>query len=118
MTTSGAEWKLAGYAIEGRLGHGGSGEVWRARVTRTGTAVALKRLPLTGLAPAAALERAAAARVEAALLSALDHPHLIRLHDLVRTDDAIVLVLDLADAGSLADLLRRRSRITPGEVVT
>jgi hypothetical protein len=107
-----ASWKLPGYVIEDFLGRGGSGEVWRARIGRTGQAVALKRLPLGDP------DRSAAARAEAATLSALDHPHLIRLHDVVRTDDAIVLVLDLADAGSLADLLARRTRITPGEVVT
>ena len=38
----------------------------------------------------------------------LEHPHLVRLHALVPDGDAAaVLVLDLADGGSLADLLRR-----------
>ena len=105
-------WKLPGYVVEELLGRGGSGEVWRARIARSGEAVALKRLPI------AEPGQVAAARVEAAVLSALDHPHLIRLHELVRTSDAVVLVLDLAAAGSLADLLGRRTRLTPGEVVT
>jgi hypothetical protein len=105
-------WKLSGYVIEECLGRGGSGTVWRARVARTGQLVALKRLPATDAV------QLASARAEAAVLSALDHPHLIRLHEIVATSDASVLVLDLADAGSLADLLRRRGRLTPGEVVT
>ena len=52
------------------------------------------------------------------MLSTLDHPHLVRLHELVPTPDAMVLVLDLADAGSLAGLITRRGRLTPGEVIT
>ena len=105
-------WGIPGYIVEDLLGRGATGDVWRARVARTGEPVALKRLAMTDPA------QADAARAEAAVLSALTHPHLIRVHELVRTSDAVVLVLDLADAGSLADLLRRRLKLTPGEVVT
>src|SRR4029079_15436703 len=52
------------------------------------------------------------------LLTALDHPHLVRLHALIPTPDAAVLVLDLADGGSLAAMLARRSRLAVGEAVT
>ena len=52
------------------------------------------------------------------MLSALDHPHLMKLHEVRPVDDAIVLVLDLAAAGSLATLLARRGRLTVGETVT
>ena len=48
-----------------------------ARVSATGDPVALKRLPIGDAA------QVQAARAEAALLSTLDHPHLIRLHELV-----------------------------------
>jgi hypothetical protein len=51
-------------------------------------------------------------------LCALDHPNLVRLHSAVPTDDALVLVLDLAEGGSLAELLAARNRLTPGEVIT
>jgi hypothetical protein len=74
--------------------------------------VALKRIPLGD--PAAVR----AARLEAAMLSTLDHPHLVRLHELVPIPGAVVLVLDLADAGSLAGLIVRRGRLAPGEVIT
>src|SRR6266496_3520457 len=70
-------WKLPGYVVEELLGFGGSGEVWRGRVSAHGDPVALKRLPITEPA------QIQAARAEAALLSTLDHPHLIRLHELV-----------------------------------
>jgi hypothetical protein len=105
-------FKLRGYAIEGLLGSGGSGDVWQARVASSGARVALKRIPVCD---AAQMERA---RAEAAMLSALDHPNLVRLHSVLAQDDAVVLVLDLADGGSLADLLTARARLTPGEVIT
>jgi hypothetical protein len=105
-------WKLRGYVVERLLGVGGTGEVWRARVAATGEPVALKRL---GEVDAQSLRRM---RSEAAMLSALEHPNLIRLHGVVEDDDCYVLVLDLAEGGSLSNLLAARGRITPGEAVT
>ena len=105
-------WRLRGYDVERLLGSGGSSDVWRGRVSATGEPVALKRI--AGV-DTVAVKRA---ETEAALLTALDHPHLVRLHAFVPTDDATVLVLDLADGGSLAQLLDARGRLTPGEVVT
>jgi hypothetical protein len=105
-------WKLPGYVAQELLGYGSSGEVWRGHAVSSGAPVALKRLPVGDVA------QGQAARSEAALLSTLDHPHLIRLHELVPAGDAVVLVLDLAAGGSLADLLTRRGRLTPGEVIT
>ena len=60
---------------------------------------------------------------EAALLAELDHPHLVRLHRVVRREvrgrpAEVSLVLDLLEGGSLATLLARRGRLRPGEVVT
>src|SRR4051812_9387130 len=105
-------FKLRGYAVERLLGRGASGEVWRARVLSSGAPVALKRIPT------ADDQQRARARSEAALLCALEHPNLVRLHSVVSTADALVLVLDLADGGSLADLLSARGRLSVGEVIT
>jgi serine/threonine protein kinase len=105
-------WKLHGYVVERLLGTGGSGEVWRARVAATGEPVALKRLTQIDSRQLRRIHS------EAALLSALEHPNLIRLHAVVEDGDTYVLVLDLADGGSLADLLTTRACLTPGEVVT
>ncbi len=107
-----APFRLRGYSVEELIGTGSSGEVWRARVTSSGEPVALKRLTVRDAA------QAQAAQDEAALLCALDHPHLVRLHALVPAAGSAVLVLDLADGGSLAGLLATRGRLTPGEVIT
>jgi hypothetical protein len=104
--------RLRGYVIEGLLGRGATGDVWQARVGGGSTRVAVKRIPVRS---ADQLRRA---QDEAALLAALDHENLVRLHALLPGEDAMVLVLDLARGGSLAELLAARSRLTPGEVIT
>jgi eukaryotic-like serine/threonine-protein kinase len=105
-------FKLRGYTVQKLLGSGSSGDVWQAQVASSGAPVALKRIQVNG---ADQLQRA---HTEAALLAALDHPNLVRLHSIVPTDGAVVLVLDLATGGSLGDLLSARGRLTPGEVIT
>ncbi len=105
---------VPGYVLETLLGRGGSGEVWRAVPRRGGPAVAVKVL-IDGDP-----ERQAR---EAALLGELDHPHLVRLIEVVHqprrgTAARVALVLELLEGGSLAALLARRGRLRPGEVVT
>jgi len=74
-------WRLSGYRVEELIGSGSTGEVWRARVTSTGVPVALKRIWLSERA------RREDALSEAAMLSALDHPHLMALNDVRHVDD-------------------------------
>jgi hypothetical protein len=105
---------VPGYTLESRLGRGGSGEVWRAVPRRGGPAVAVKVL--------VAGDPQRQAR-EAALLGELDHPHLVRLIEVVHQprrggEARVALVLELLAGGSLAALLARRGRLRPGEVVT
>jgi eukaryotic-like serine/threonine-protein kinase len=105
---------VPGYTVQELLGRGGTGEVWRAVPRRGGPPVAVKVL-VEG-------EPQRQAR-EAALLGALDHPHLVRLVEVVHQPrrggvTRVALVLDLLEGGSLGALLAARGRLSPGEVVT
>src|SRR4051812_19511076 len=105
---------VPGYTLEALLGRGGSGEVWRAGPRRGGAPGAGKVLV------AGDPERQAEG---AALLKALDHPHLVGLIEVVHRPGRggiprVALVLELRAGGSLATLLARRGRLRPGEVVT
>jgi hypothetical protein len=105
-------WSIPGYTADELVGFGATGEVWRGRDLASGERVALKRLRVDDPDGRSRLRR------EAALLTALDHPHLLRVRELVVADRECALVLDYAPAGSLDALLRRRGRLRPGEVVT
>ncbi len=108
---------VPGYQVDQLLGYGSHAEVWSGTAAISGERVALKRIVLPRQSdPQRAAELLAAARVEAALLAALEHPNLIRFHQYVQTQAAAVLVMELAEGGSLARLLRRRDRLTPAEV--
>ena len=104
------DFSLPGYDVDELLGFGGSGEVWRAREHATGELVALKRLRPLGSPEGFARE--------AALLASVRHDHVVRLRGVVPCADALVLVLEFAEGGSLASLLAARERLSPGEVVT
>ena len=101
--------QVPGYDVLHRLGAGGSGQVWAVRRS-------------DGMRLAAKFAEADDGDVlqhEASLLQALRHEHVVRLHDVVVADDGSpVLVMQLAEGGSLAESLRTRDHLTPGELVT
>lgn len=107
------EWAPPGYRVEQMLGFGTLGEVWRAREQTTGERVALQRLHA-----ATTPELLAHLRAGAGALEALRTPYVVRVRAVDGAGPRPVVVLDHAAGGSLAALLRRRSRFAPGEVVT
>jgi serine/threonine protein kinase len=69
--------RLGPYEIEGLLGAGGMGEVYRARDTRLNRPVAIKILR-DALADASVRRRF---QKEATTASALNHPHIVTVHE-------------------------------------
>jgi len=96
-----------GYTVGRLLGSGGSSVVW------AGTGVDGVERALKVLHPDTDTDLLQ----ELSLLRRVRHPRVVAVHD-ISTDSTgrPVLVLDLAAGGSLADVVGRRRRLTPGEV--
>jgi eukaryotic-like serine/threonine-protein kinase len=92
------------YQVEGKLGSGGMGEVWRARDTKLNRAVALKVLPD---ALARDPERMARFHREAQVLASLNHPHIAAIYGLEESGDVRALVMELVEGQTLAELLEK-----------
>ncbi len=104
------------YRLEERIGAGGMGVVWRATDLLLDQPVALKRVSLAGVDDQQAeLNRDRALR-EARLAARLrHHRHVVATYD-VRIDDGDVwLVLEYLPSRSLAQILRERGPLDPGQ---
>ncbi|MGH9308021.1 MAG: serine/threonine-protein kinase, partial [Vicinamibacterales bacterium] len=87
------------YLIEAVLGRGGMGEVYRARDTRLDRAVAIKFLPEGRAAASLAVARFFR---EARAASALNHPNIVTIHQVGRTDHGShYIVQELVDGRTL-----------------
>ncbi|MDE3155671.1 MAG: protein kinase, partial [Acidobacteriota bacterium] len=94
---------LGHYRIDGLLGRGGMGEVYRARDTRLGRAVAVKVMAPRGADQASIVERFLR---EARAASALNHPNIVTIHEIGQTDEGVYyLVQELVEGRTLRDLL-------------
>ena len=96
--------RLGSYEIQGLLGAGGMGEVYRARDLKLGREVAIKILPA---AFAADPDRLARFEREARLLATLNHPHIATIHGVEDTGGVYALVMELVDGPTLAERLER-----------
>ena len=99
--------RLGPYEVDALIGAGGMGEVYRARDTKLGRAVALKVLPES---LAADPERRARFEREARTLAALSHPNIAIIHGVEDAGGTSALVLELVEGPTLAD------RITAGPI--
>ena len=109
---------VPGYALEEFLGRGSSAVVWAGTSDASGERVAVKVFA-GDRPPALRGQVLAATRRELALSRRLDTTHVVRALESLELDDGrIALVLDLADAGSLRDVVTIRGALPLGEVVT
>ena len=101
------------YTIEGEIGRGGMGVVYRARDERLQRRVAVKVLP-----PELAFNREIRERFtrEAQTAARLAHPHIVPIHDVGEGNGLVYFVMGLIEGESLAARIRRRSRLPAEEV--
>ena len=99
--------RLGVYQLQGLLGAGGMGEVYRARDTKLGRDVAIKVLPKMFTADP---ERLARFEREARLLASLNHPHIGAIYGFEQADGIQGLVLELVEGPTLAERLAPHPR--------
>ena len=100
---------LAHYRIIGKIGAGGMGEVYRAQDTELGRSVALKFLPSNVAAQQDRLKRFIQ---EAKAASALNHPNILTVYQIGRTEDTTFIATEFVDGITLRDYMRQRLKLT------
>ncbi|RLN19326.1 putative serine/threonine-protein kinase [Panicum miliaceum] len=102
----------AGFDADRKLGDGGFGTVFLAYLPPAGRPAAVKRLHVPP-SPSPSFPSASATITksfcnEVLILSALRHPHLVRLHGFCADPRALLLVYDFVPNGTLSHHLHRR----------
>jgi serine/threonine protein kinase len=105
--------QIGSYRIEGMIGKGGMGVVYRALDTKLQRPVAIKFL-FDELGDAAARRRF---QREAQTASSLNHPHILTVYDTGEFEGSQYLVTEFVDAGTLTAWARAEKR-TGREIVT
>jgi serine/threonine-protein kinase len=100
------------YTIEGEIGRGGMGVVFRARDERLHRRVAIKVLP-----PELAFQKEIRERFtrEAQTSARLSHPHIVPIHDVGDGNGLVYFIMGLVEGESLGARLKRRGRLPPEE---
>src|ERR1041384_5466697 len=90
------------YQFLEKLGAGGMGEIWKAQDTRLNRFVAVKILTD---ASAGDPERRRRFIQEAQAASALNHPNIITIHDIISEGNAEFMVMEYVQGKTLVDLI-------------
>ncbi|XP_038624708.1 death-associated protein kinase 2-like isoform X2 [Tachyglossus aculeatus] len=105
------------YEMLEKLGSGHFGFVQRCRELATGTCFAAKFVKVRRRRGSRlGLDRGQVER-EVAILQALNHPHVIRLHDIFASRAQVVLVLELIQGGELFDFVAEKEALSEVEAI-
>lgn len=104
------------YRLLEKIGEGGAAEVFRARDQRLDRIVAIKLLRTQFLADPASRKRFV---IEAKMSAALNHPNIVDIYDFGEAvDGSMFIAMKFIDGQNLKDILQKRGRMTPAEVVS
>jgi predicted Ser/Thr protein kinase len=95
----------AGYRLDGMLGEGGMGAVYRATQLSLERVVALKVLTVELSSDPAFRERF---RREGLLQAALDHPHIVTVYEAGEAENRLFLAMRMVEGPTLKELVQRR----------
>lgn len=102
------------YELRSLLGRGGVGAVWSALDRQLDREVAVKEVPFPAYLPEAELEAVRQrVRREARAAARLSHPGVVAVYDIVQTDYAAFLVMELVRAPTLAALVADGGPLDP-----
>jgi YVTN family beta-propeller protein len=106
--------EFLGYRIDGVIGRGGMGVVYRAYDLRLKRTVALKLV-----APELALDERFRARFarETELAMSLEHPNVVPIYDAGEVDGRLYLAMRYVEGADLRTLLRAEAALEPGHAV-
>ncbi|MGC2332442.1 MAG: protein kinase [Candidatus Acidiferrales bacterium] len=99
---------LGPYKIEGRIGAGGMGEVFRATDTRLYRTVAIKVLPQGRTSDPGQRQRLLK---EARAASALNHPNIVSIHDISQHEGTDFLVMEYVEGRTLKELMSTKAML-------
>lgn len=101
------------YTLEGEIGRGGMGVVYRARDVRLQRRVAIKVLP-----PELAFQSDIRERFtrEAQTAARLSHPHIVPIHTVGEGEGLVYFVMGYVDGESVAARIKRRGQLPVEEV--
>jgi tRNA A-37 threonylcarbamoyl transferase component Bud32 len=109
-------FKLGSYIVREQLGQGGMGAVYLAEHETLKRQVALKVLPPSKNDQNAKLNIERFLR-EARAAAALDHPNIVRIHDVGHQGEVHFLVMEYVEGQTLEDMLRKGGPVTPSRAV-
>ena len=100
--------KIGKYTILRELGHGGMAVVYEASDTENDSRVALKTLPPN------LVDRRMVSRFhrEGRTQAGLDHPNIVKVHDVGTTDGIHYLALELVKGKTVRNILKRSGRLS------
>ncbi len=105
--------RIGDYEVVGLLGAGGMGAVYQVRHLISDRMEAMKVLLPDLLATPESAERFMR---EIRLQASLNHPNIVSLHNAMRIDDRLVMVMEYVDGQTLADV-NRRERLRVGQAI-
>lgn len=105
--------QIGRYRIDGELGRGGMGVVYRGTQVTLDRTVAIKMLP-AHLAGGDNQERF---RREALTLARLAHPNIVHIYDVEEQDGHSFIMMEHVGGGSLGDQMRTGTPFAPGRAV-
>ncbi|WP_457755441.1 protein kinase domain-containing protein [Streptomyces scabiei] len=93
------------YRLVAGIGQGGMGRVWRATDEMLDRQVAVKEMRIDGLDPEDSRTRRERTLREARATARIDHPHVVRVYDVVDAGDRLWIVMELVDGRSLEQVV-------------